>query len=658
MEEPASDFVPRPAEGLHHRNVLAMFGARVHRSAHQPALRYKVGGVWRTMSWAQWDEAARALAASLLRQGITRGDRVAIVLRTCREWVVADLAIAMAGAVSVPVYPSLAPDQTQAILADSGAVAMVVEEATGLEVVREAHARGELRSLRLAVVVDGPIPVSPAPGAVEGQPDAQLDAQPDAQLDVGAWSAMVGEPPTPELSARLDALAAEIGPEDEMTYVYTSGATGEPKGAVLCHRNLVYEAWAIKNVVPVRHTDEQLLVLPLAHIFARHLVWAAVEQGAVSAFAEREDRIAANFIEIAPTFVAGVPRMYERAYAQILHEMGRTGPTGAMAPWGGVGQAVFERALEVGRRASQLRQRGEALPMSLALQLSVADRVLRRVRQRFGGRIRFFVSGGAPLPREVAELFHAVGLLVLEGYGLSETTGATHVNRPDRFRFGTVGPALPGCETRVAEDGEVLLRGHNVMLRYHGRPEETAAVLDAEGWLHTGDIGELHDGFLRITDRKKDLLKTSTGKYVAPLVIEKRLRLHEGIGDVTVCGDARPFVVALISLDEEAMLARSDREGLGCHGYGDLAVHPRVRQIVQTHIDEVNAGLSRHERVRGFAIVPQPYTEQTGELTPTRKVKRGVVLQRHAAAIEAMYHSEASDPSRSGSFGSSHPRER
>ena len=625
MDESAPDFVPRPAEGLRHRNVVAMFADRVRQSAHQPALRYKHGGVWRTMSWAQWEQASRALAAALLHHRVGRGERVALLSRTRREWVVADLAIAMAGAVSVPVYPSLAPDQAQAILADSEAVAVVLEEPAALAILAEAQARGELLHVRLAIVIDEPS----TPGA----------APPADGLQVLGWDALTAEPPTPELAARLDALAAQIGPEDEMTYVYTSGATGEPKGAVLCHRNLVYESWAVKNVVPVDHTDEQLLVLPLAHIFARHLVWAAVEQGAVSAFAEREDRIYANFIEIAPTFVAAVPRMYERAYAKVLYDV---------ALRGGVGRAVFERALEVGRRASGLRQRGQPLPTSLALQLAVADRVLRRIRERFGGRIRFFVSGGAPLPREVAELFHAIGLLVLEGYGLSETTGATHANRPDRYRFGTVGPALPGCETRLADDGEILLRGHNVMLRYHGRPDETAAAFDPDGWFHTGDVGELQDGFLRITDRKKDLIKTSTGKYVAPLMIEKRLRLHDGIAHATVCGEARPFVVALISLDEEAMLVRSDHEGLGCHAYADLAVHPRIRQLVQAHLDEVNAGLSRHERVRAFHIVPRPFTEPTGELTPTRKVKRPIVLRRYAEAIEALYASDPAEASRAG----------
>ncbi len=622
MEGSASDFVPRPAEGLHHRNLMALFAARVRRSAHQPALRHKQGGVWRTTSWAQWEDASRSLAAALGRLGVERGERVALVSRTRREWVFADLAIAMAGAVSVPVYPSLAADQCCAILEDSGAVAAILEDAPALENVTQAKARGELAALRVVVLIEGP----PAPD------------RSDTGLAVHEWAELLATPPSDEEVARLDALAASVGPEDELTYVYTSGTTGEPKGAVLCHRNLVYEVWALKNVVPLTHTDEQLLVLPLAHIFARHLLWATVEQGAVSAFAESEARIYANFIEIAPTFVAAVPRMYERAYAALVHDKSARG---------GMAKAVLERALAVGRRASQFRQRGEALPTGLSLQLALADRVLKGIRERFGGRLRLFISGGAPLSREVAELFHAAGMLILEGYGLSETTGATHVNRPERFRFGTVGPALPGCQVRLAEDGEVLVHGPNVMLRYHGRPEDTAAAFDADGWLRTGDIGEIHDGFLRITDRKKDLLKTSTGKYVAPVMIEKRLRLGEGIAYATVCGDARPFVVALLSLEEEAMLARSDREGLGCHGYADLAAHPRIRQICQGQIDEVNAGLSRHERVRAFYIVPRPFAEATGELTPTRKVRRPVVLERYASIIEGLYAANPGDPSRS-----------
>ena len=611
MDPSPPDFVPQPAEGLRHPNVVAMFAARVQRSAHQPALRYKEGGAWRTMSWGQWQQASRTLAAGLGSLGVTRGQPVAILATTRREWVIADLAIAMAGAVSVPIYPSLSPAMVQAILADSGAVAIVVEGPEGLEVAR----RDPPSTLRHVVVID---PTSAPFPADDERPAHRWDAL------MEAGRAALEDDAT---AAELDALEEQLGPDDALTYVYTSGVTGEPKGVVLPHRAMVVQAWAVKNVVPVGHTDEQLLVLPLAHIFARHLLWATVEQGAISAFAESEERIYANLIEIAPTFMAAVPRMYERAYAQIREQLqGR-----------GVTRAVVDRAFEVGRRVSRLRQRGEPTPTRLALAHAMAERmVFRRIREHFGGRIRFFVSGGAPLPVELAERFHAVGLLVLEGYGLSETCGATHVNRPHRFRFGTVGPALPGCEVRLAADGEVLVRGHQVMTRYHGRPTTRPRRSMPRDFCVPGTSARSTTASCGSPIARR-ICSRLHRQVRGALMIEQRLGMQEGIAHATVCGDARPHVVALVCLDEEVMVARSDREGLGCHGYADLAVHPRIRQIVQGHIDQVNAGLSRHERVRAFHIVPRPYAEATGELTPTRKVKRPVVLRRYAAAIEGLY---------------------
>ncbi|MEM6994566.1 MAG: AMP-binding protein, partial [Myxococcota bacterium] len=476
--------MPRPAEGLSYPNVVAMFRARVDRSAQQPALRYKQAGAWRTLSWGDWFEQARAAAAGLHTLGVRRGDRVAILSRTQVHWVIADLACAIAGAVSVPIYPSLTPLDVAYILADSGATAVFVDEASridGSAEVLEARARvradeeddrpSPTESVRLhrVVVFDA----KPA-RADEAVADEVPRTDWEALLAMGR-EALETDPssdPSSDSSAGgnvADALAAneaELSLESPVTFVYTSGTTGEPKGAVLTHGNLVYESWAIRNVVPVDHTDEQLMLLPLAHIFARHLVWGAVEQGAITAFAESDERLAANLQEVAPTFIGAVPRMYEQLYSQMRSEAeGRGGPSKAMLAY----------ALDTGRRVSVCRQRGQAVSTSLAIKMAVADRVLfRRIRGFFGGRLRYLVCGGAPLSREVAEFFHAAGMLILEGYGLSETTGATNVNRPERFRFGTVGPAMPGCDVRVAEDGEVLVRGHNVMARYHGRPEQTA----------------------------------------------------------------------------------------------------------------------------------------------------------------------------------------
>lgn len=608
-------FVPAPAEGLNHPNVIQMFGARAKRTPDLPALRFKRQGIWRALTWRDWQRAGEAIAAGLIgRLGVQRGDRVALMAATSVEWALCDLAITLAGAISVPIYPSSTPAQAAFILRDSGAVAAIVGDRALAQRLRAAPEPAA--GLRHFVVVDA-----------QGGEDDSVGLDP-LQAD--------GEARLEELRPVLDAIADELTLADPFTIIYTSGTTGVPKGAVLSHKNFVYEAWAIKNVIAADRSDEQLMILPLAHVFARHLLWGAVEQGAVTAFApplhgaSQEAALTTAFQEVAPTYMCAVPRTYERFYNQILGEIEA----------GGVfAQAAFERCMEVGRKVSMCRQRGQSLPGTLALKLSVADRLFfTKIKQKFGGRLRFFVSGGAPLRREVAEFFHAVGVLILEGYGLTETTGATHVNRPDRFRFGMVGPAMPGAELRIAEDGEILLRGPGIMLGYHGLPEDTAAVVDEAGWLHTGDIGELRDGFLAITDRKKDLIITSTGKNIAPQPLEGRLELGEGIAHALVVGDGRPHLAALIALDVPAMLAVARREGLRCRTVAELAAHPRVRQLVQAHIDAMNADLANYEAIRKFAIATTEFSEATGELTPTGKLRRREVAARHAGVLDALYH--------------------
>lgn len=602
----ASGFVPQPAEGLNYPNALAMVAARVQRTPDLPALRYKHRGGWRALQWRDWHQASRAIAAALVaRHGVRRGDRIAILARTRVEWALVDLAIAMAGAVSVPIYPSLTAEQAAFILRDSEATLAFADGAAW-----PARLRGLATPLRHTFCFDE--------GGAAASDCSSFDA-----LQAAGEAELAGA------ARALDELAAAIGPGDDFTFVYTSGTTGRPKGAILTHRNIVYEAWAIKSVIAADRTDEQLMVLPLAHVFARHLLWGAVEQGSVTAFAADPHAPALDLLEVAPTFMGAVPRVYEQLYAQIR---------GEIAAGGTIAETGFVWCMQVGRKVSLCRQRGQSVPGSLALKAGVADKLFfARIREKFGGRLRFFVSGGAPLAREVAEFFHAIGVLILEGYGLSETTGATNVNRPDRFRFGTVGPAMPGCELRIADDGEVLVRGPGVMRGYHNLPDETAATIDPQGWLHTGDIGELHDGFLTITDRKKDILITSTGKNIAPQPLERRLELCEGIAHAAVLGDGRPYLVALIALDEATMLERSRQEGLGCKRLADLVRHPRIVQIVQGHIDALNADLAGYEAIRRFALLPVPLTIEGGELTPTGKIRRREIAGRFAAQIDALY---------------------
>ena len=620
-----------PSDGPGSNNVLDVLAGRLLRAPERAALRFKEGGIWRTLTWRDWSRQSRQAAAALIAAlGVRRGERVAICAESRVEWALLDVAVAMAGAVSVPIYPGTTGEQAAAILADSGAAVLVAERPAGLvRLLAAAHAAA-LAGLRAAVVIEAPaaeqaaLEAAAATGAIVGV--RRLDLAELLRAGADAEAAVAGE---------LAAIAAETRGSDDFTWVYTSGTTGEPKGAVLSHGAMVHECWALGHAIPVGPSDEQLMALPLAHVFARHMLWGAIERGAVTSFS-CGGRFEEDLLEIAPTYFGAVPRLYERAYNQLLTEV-QLGSS--------LRRGAFEWCVAVGREASALRLRGRALPVRLAAKMEVAERLLfARIRGRLGGRLRFSISGGAPLSREVAELFHALGVLVLEGYGLTETCGATHVNRPDRYRFGTVGPSLPGVETRLAADGEILLRGPTLMSRYHGQPEATAAVIDAAGWLHTGDLGELDDGFLRITGRKKDLIVTSGGKKVAPQLLEKRLAAEEGIAQAMVYGDGRPFLVALIALDEPALMALSQREGLGCRSYADLARSQRIRQLVQEHVDRLNAGLAPFEQVRRFAIPPAPFTHQAGELTATQKIRRRVVAERHAELLESLFLGHPSPP--------------
>jgi long-chain acyl-CoA synthetase len=589
-----------------------LFWERVSRSGAHPAQRVKVGGAWRDVSWQALGEEVREVALGLIGLGRAPGEAVGILSQTRAEWVRADLAVLSAAGVTIPVYPTYPGETVGYIVRDSDTRTLFVDD--DVQLAKVLGAAREMPSLESVVLIQGPAPASGS----EGRPRV-LDW--DGLRRLGRESAASGT-----LEQRLAALT----PRDVATIVYTSGTTGSPKGVVQTHGNHLATLAMIAETSSVRERDVHLLFLPLAHSFARMESFLGIRLGLTTAFAESIERLPENLREVAPDFLCSVPRVFEKVYAKILSGVEAAPP---------LRQRIFRWALGVGRRASRLERDGRPLPAGLRLQRGVADRlVFSKLRAALGGRLRFCVSGGAPLAAEIAEFFHAAGILILEGYGLTETCPILTSNHPGAFKFGTVGRAFPGVELRIAEDGEIIARGPNIAPGYYRRHEETAAVFRPDGWFHTGDVGEIDpEGFLRITDRKKDLIKTSGGSYVAPQHIENLLKGDPFVSQALVEGDRRPYPVALITVNADELAKMARERGLGDKPVDELVRHPAVLDRVQRTIDGVNAHLASYAQIKRFAILPADFTQDGGELTPTLKVKRRDVRTKYADVIESMY---------------------
>ena len=592
------------------RTVPEMLLRRVEATPDNPAFLHPEGDGWKTLTWRQTGDRVRAIACGLLSLGLAPEERCAIFSSTRMEWVLADLGILCAGGATTTIYPANTPDECVYVLQDCEAAFVFVEDAALLA--KLADRRHDVPSVRGVIVFDGPggedslvIPLS----TLESRGREYDAAHPEA----------------------YEAAVRGIDAGSLATLIYTSGTTGRPKGVELTHDCWVYEAEAIEAIHMLGADDLQYFWLPLAHVFGKVLEAAQIRIGFPTAVDGRVDRLVENLKIIRPTFICAVPRIFEKVHNRILDQARAAG---------GARYKLFLWALAIGKRVSELRQAGKKPGGLLALQATIAEAlVFKKVRRTFGGRLDFFISGSAPLARDLAEFFHAFGILILEGYGLTESSAATFVNRPEAYRFGTVGLALPGTEVRIAHDGEILVRGRGVMRRYHERPEATAEVLDREGWLRTGDIGEIDgEGFLKITDRKKDLIKTSGGKYVAPTTVENRLALQcRYIGQVLVHGNNRNFCSALITLSEEEVRAWARQNGLAQKSLEELAADPRVHALIQSAVSELNAGLPRHESIQKFALLPAEFSVESGELTPSLKIRRRVVEQKHAALLASFY---------------------
>jgi len=544
--------------------------------------------------------------------GLSRGVRVAILSTTRLEWCLADIGSTLGGFVTVPIYSSNLPDQVEYILAHSRARAVFVEDEQQFNKV--AGVRSRLPHLSSIVMMTG------APEGKEGA--TTLSSLRERGKAHGSSN-----------PGALEARAEEILPTDDLTIIYTSGTTGPPKGVVTRHSNYAFNVTSALEAVNVPPGSMFLQFLPLAHSLGRLEHFLAFDAMAVSSFARSLQTVAEDLAAVRPEIMVSVPRLYEKFYARVRAKIEEEG---------GLKKAIFVWALGVGREASRCRQQGREPEGFLALKNGIADRlVFQKIRARMGGRLRFFISGGAPLSREIAEFLHAIGVLILEGYGLTETSTVTTVNRLERYKFGTVGKALPGTEIRIAADGEILVRGPHIFREYFNDPAATREAIDPDGWFHSGDIGALdEEGFLRITDRKKDMIVTSGGKNIAPQNLENLLKNDRYISQAFVFGDRKKYLIALLTLAPEEIVAWAVKQGIRDRSVEVLSRNPEVLQLIRGRVDEVNRGLASFEQVKKFAVLETDFSQETGELTPTLKVRRKVVVEKYGRILDDLYGKE------------------
>ncbi len=605
-ERLAPDSRPIPA-----RSLPDVIWESAARRGDRPAIWRRVEGTYQSISYRELTERVEQIARGLAALGLSRGERVALLSENRMEWALTDLAVLCLGGTTVGMFASLPAGQVEYIVRDSEAVLLVLSDAKQLA--KAQGVRERLPSVRAVVIFDPPTDTSLPKGVVSLN---QL-------IERGITSAMTSE----EFKARRRA----VRPEEPAAIIYTSGTTGEPKGAVLSHASFTSNALSVLRRIPVSDSDRFLSFLPLPHVFERLVgFYFPLAAGAEIAYAGSLFTVQNDMADAKPTVMASVPRLYESM-------MGRIAESGARLP--SRQRGLFDWALRVGRKANLRRIERQPVGPLLSLQYALADRlVLRKIRERTGGRMRYFVSGGAPLMRETAEYFASLGLTILEGYGLTETSPVITFNPPHHIRFGTVGPAIDGVEVRIAPDGEILCRGHNVMQGYFNKPEATGEVIDADGWFHTGDVGALDaDGYLSITDRKKEILVLSNGKNVAPAPIEARLNSSPYIAQAVLLGDRQSVVSALVVPDFERLRTWAKENSINTADSAVLIAEPRVRRLIKTEIDRLSRDLADFEKVRRFALLERDFSADTGELTPTLKLKRRVIAEKYAAVIAGIH---------------------
>ncbi len=591
-------------------NVGRQFFDRVQSSPHREAYRFPKGDKWESVTWREAGDRVTRLAAGLVALGVEPEQRVGIASATRYEWILADLAVMCAGAATTTVYPSTIDEDVAYILADSECRVVFAED--NEQIAKLVAHRSELPHLTKVVTFEGTTSddgwvISLAD--LERLGEERLTAEPDV----------------------IERRVEQTRPDSLATLIYTSGTTGRPKGVRLRHSSWTYEGAAIVAQDILSMDDLQFLWLPMAHSFGKVLLSTQLAIGFPTAVDGRVDKIVENAATLRPTFMGAAPRIFEKAHDRIVL---------MQKAEGGLKEKLFNKAFAVGVEVDRLKREGKPVPFLLDKQYALFDKlVFSKIRERFGGRVRFFISGAAALNREVAEWFNAAGIQILEGYGLTETSAGSFVNKPWLNKFGTVGPVFPLSEVKIAEDGEVLIKGPGVMEGYHNRPEETAETLQ-DGWLHTGDIGELdEDGYLRITDRKKDLFKTSGGKYIAPSQIESTFKaVCPYASQFLVHGNDRNYCIALVTLDPEAMTDWAAQNGLAGASYEEIVASDQAKAMVGGYIDELNRRLNRWETIKKWILLDHDLSVESGELTPSMKVKRKVVEGNYKDEIDALYN--------------------
>ena len=592
------------------KSVAEMFHHRVRSTPDGEGYIHKKDGEWKTMLWRQVGIRARNIACGLHSFNLKSEERVAIQSGTRVEWILADMGILCAGGACTTIYPSSTPEEVAYIIGDSDSCMIIAEndkQVTKIQSIRE-----RLPKVRCVIVMDG-----------TASADGWVLTLEDLERRGAEWDR--------EHEGEYDRIADAIGPEHLATLIYTSGTTGNPKGVILTHDCWVFEGEAIDAVGILSPGDKQYLFLPLAHSFGKVLECAQLRIGFATAIDGDLESLVANLAVQKPTFMGAVPRIFEKVYNKIV--------SGAREK-GGLALKIFNWAIAVGKEVSALKQAQRKPSGLLAVKNAIADKlVFTKIRAVFGGNVRFFISGAAPLSREIAEFFHGAGIVIAEGYGLTESSAASFVNRPESFRFGTVGPPLPGVEVRIEPDGEILLRGRGIMRGYYNNATQTAETLNAEGWLLTGDIGHLDEGgFLKITDRKKDLIKTSGGKYVAPQELEGKLKIRSTlISQVIVHGNNRNFCTALVAIAPESVAGYCRANGLEPIEYTAFLAHPALKAELDKIFADYNQELPSYSTIKKYAILPKDLTQDDGDLTPSLKMKRKSVEAKYKALIDNFY---------------------